>query len=302
MAEPEIQLDLMELADLAQPTKIAHEIHAQLRKQFGAVPLRSPLMGIAEAVGIVGVKLFDTAEFEGTLLIKDGVGAIGLRQGLRPGRRNFTLGHEIGHFLIPNHRLLRPKFECKSADINKRRSGSNLASRPPEERIEVEANEFAAALLIPMPEFRAELKRLSSGCDIGHVRALADAFGVSHEFMAQVYVNNAAEKAAIVIAQNGTVRRVIVQAGFPYLGLNGGSPLPPKALARTFKPAAGQNMSDLCEVLPDRWLERRGSVSAIYEQVLLQQDGWSSTLLIVDEEEANEEDDDRTWNRRNSRR
>jgi hypothetical protein len=98
------------------------------------------------------------------------------------------------------------------------------------------------------------------------------------------------------------VRRLITPTNFPYLGLRSGSVLPQGALARVFKPANGETASNLCEVLTDRWLEQRGAVSAIYEQVVLQENGWATTLLVVDEEEADEEDDDRNWNRRNVRR
>lgn len=304
MVEPAIQLDLMELADLGQPTKIAHEVHRQLRGQFDAMPLRMPLAAIAKAAGIVGIQLFDTDEFEGTLIIKDGVGAIGLRRGLRPGRRAFTLAHEIGHFLIPNHRLQRPRFACQAADLNKRRSGGgNFAGRPVVERIEVEANEFSAALLVPMPEFRTQLQRLPPGCDVSHPRTLAGLFEVSIEFMAQLYVNDVDEKAAIVTSHKGLAQRVITPAsGFPHLGLRRGAPLPPGALARTFRPTDGRLTSELCEVLSDRWLEERGSVSAIYEQVMLQEGDWATTLIIVDEEDPDEEADDQDWNRRNLRR
>lgn len=304
MAERTIQLDLMELADLGQPTKIAHEVHRQLREQFDALPLRMPLEAIAKAAGIVGIQLFDTDEFEGTLVIKDRVGAIGLRRGLRPGRRAFTLGHEIGHFLIPNHRLQRPRFACQATDLNKRRSGGgNFASRPVLERIEVEANEFSAALLVPMPEFRTQLKRLPPGCDVSHPRTLANLFGVSMEFMAQLYINNVDEKAAIVTSHKGVVQRVITPAGgFPHLGLRRGMPLPARALAKTYRAVGERLTSDLCEILPDRWLEERGSVSAIYEQVMLQEGEWATTLIVVDEEEPDDEADDRNWNRRTARR
>jgi Zn-dependent peptidase ImmA (M78 family) len=301
MSGQTIEIDMVELADIGQPTKIAHEIHRQLRKQFGTVPLRMPLNRLAEAVGIAGIKEFDTNQFEGTLVIQGGIGAVGLRRGLHPGRRNFTLGHEIGHFLIPNHRFQRTSFECAMSDMNKRRTGGNWAERPHLERIEIEANEFSAALLVPVPEFREARRRVGSGCDVSHIRQLADLFAVSQEMMAQLYVNQANEKAAIVISQDGVVRRVITPANFPFLSLRGGAQLPQGALARTFRPASGRGASDLCEVLTDHWLERRGSVSAIYEQVLLQQAGQATTLLIVEEEEADDEDDDRNWNRRNVR-
>jgi hypothetical protein len=302
MSAPTIDIDLMQLADFAQPTKLAHELHRQLRKQFGAVPNHVPLVGIASAVGIAGIAEFSTSQFEGTLVIRDGVGAIGLRRGLNPGRRNFTLGHEIGHFLVPNHRFTRQNFECATTDLKKRRAGGgNWTDRPPTERIEIEANEFSAALLVPVPEYRHARRQLGSGCDVTHIRELADTFGVSQEMMSQIYVNSADEKAAIIFSQQGIVRRVITPLAFPYLGLRAGRSLPHNALAKVFKPANGTMASDLCEALTDRWLEARGSVSAIYEQVLLQKNGWATTLIVVDEEEGDDENDDRNWNRPSGR-
>jgi Zn-dependent peptidase ImmA (M78 family) len=298
MAAETLQLDLMDLADLGQPTKLALAVHRQLRGQFGDVPLPVPLRAIAEAVGIVGVKIFETTQFEGTLVISNGAGAIGLRRGLSAGRQAFTLAHEIGHFLIPSHRLIRRRFECSTADINKRRRG-NLAKQQPLERIEIEANEFSAALVVPMPELRVALKALSRDCDLRHVRRLARQFGVSLEMMSQIYVDNVDDKAAVVISHNGLVARVITPSGFPFLGLKKGQSLPREAFARTFRPTEGQNTSNLIEVLTHNWLEERGAVTAIYEQVTRQRDGWATTLLVVDEQEPDEDGDDRNWNRRN---
>ncbi|MNL49467.1 hypothetical protein D3C87_1724030 [compost metagenome] len=47
------------------------------------------------------------------------------------------------------------------------------------------------------------------------------------------------------------------------------------------------------------WLEERGSVTGLYEQVMLQREGWATTLLMVDEDDDEDEADDRNWNRRN---
>ncbi len=302
MASAEFEIDEMELADIGQPVKLAHELHRQLRAQLGRFPLRAPLAAIAEKVGIVGIKEFETDAFEGTLVLKDGRGAIGLRKGLRSGRRNFTLGHEIGHFLIPNHRFVRRQFECATADMRRERGGGNWESRPQLERIEVEANEFAAALLVPVPEFREERRRLGGACDVAHIRQLAESFDVSQEMMAKIYVNAADEKAAIITSHKGVVRRMIPQAGFPYLGLRRDAPIPSDALTRVYRPANNDMISDLREVATHIWLERRGSVSAIYEQVFLQEDGWAMTLLVVDQEEVDDDEDGTNWNRRNVRR
>ncbi|MDP3495295.1 MAG: ImmA/IrrE family metallo-endopeptidase [Hyphomonadaceae bacterium] len=292
---------MMELADVGQPTKIAHEIHRQLRARFGSVPRRMPLSQLASAVGIEGIALFDGTSFEGTLVLQDGRAAIGIRKGMRSGRHNFTLAHEIGHFLIPTHRLQRQRFLCETVDMRRVRGG-NFSERPEQERIEVEANEFAAALVVPMPEYGMERKALGSACDIAHVRQLAETFDVSQEVMAKIYVLNTDEKAAIITSKGGVVQRVIPQPGFPFLGLKKGALIPNAAVTRSFGlTTANDPISELREVASDIWLERSGNVSAIYEQVFVQEEGWAMTLLLVDEQEDDDEADDRNWNRRSSR-
>lgn len=297
----EIEVDMMELADLGQPARIAHEIHRQLRQQFGTVPRRMPLEALASAVGIVGIKLFEETSFEGTLVLHEGRGAIGIRSGMRSGRHNFTLAHEIGHFLIPSHRMQRQEFLCEPVDMRRVRGG-NFSEQPAVERIEIEANEFAAALLVPAPEFKLERKALGTACDVAHIRQLAEMFDVSQEVMAKIYVMAADEKAAIITSHNGVVKRVIPQQGFPFLGLRKNSLIPSGALARSFSlTAANDSISALREVPTHTWLEKRGAVSALYEQVFMQEDGWVMTLLLVDEDEEDEDADDHNWNRRNVR-
>jgi hypothetical protein len=43
---------------------------------------------------------------------------------------------------------------------------------------------------------------------------------------------------------------------------------------------------------------RSAGIAGLYEQALVQIDGWSSTLLTVEMEEEDEDTDDRGWNRR----
>jgi Zn-dependent peptidase ImmA (M78 family) len=301
MTTPDFDIDMMELADFGQPGQIALEIHRQLRQQLGSVPCRMPLAKLADAVGIVGIEVFEGTSFEGMLVVNEGRGAIGIRQGLRSGRHNFTVAHEIGHWLVPTHRFGRQRFLCEPADMRRARGG-NFDQRPEVERIEVEANEFAAALLVPAPEYRAERKKLGSACDVAHVRALAEMFDVSQEVMAKIYVNWSDEKIAIVTSCNGVVARVIPQIGFPFLGLRKGVPVPSNAVTRAFsREAANDPISNLVEIETHTWLDKLGTVSALYEQVFLQEEGWAMTMLVVDDEEEDEADD-RDWNRRSERR
>ena len=299
MANAELELDLMELADLGQPLKLAHEIHRQLRAQFGSVPTQVPLAAIAAAVGIEAIEEHDNDAIEGMLAILDGRGAVSLRRNLRVGRRNFTLGHEIGHFVIPNHRFQATKFQCAKRDMGRERGGGNWAQRPVLERIEVEANEFAAALLVPRLEFHVERRKLGKVSDVVHIRSLAETFAVSQEVMANVYVREADENIAIVTSQKGLVRRVIPKPGFPYLGLRRDVPLPADCLTQRFK-VANDPISNLVELPAHVWVEKSQGISALYEQVFVQDEGWAMTLLAVDEDEE-EEEDESDWNRRASR-
>lgn len=300
MANAEVELDLMELADLGQPLKLAHEIHRQLRTQFGTVPTQVPLAGIAAAVGIEVITEHDKDGIEGMLAIVNGRGAVSLKRTLRSGRRNFTLGHEIGHFVIPNHRFQSTKFQCAKRDMGQERGTGNWSQRPVLERIEVEANEFSAALLVPRPEFHAERRKLGSASDVAHIRALAETFAVSQEMMAGVYVREADENIAIVTSHNGLVRRVIPKPGFPHLGLRRDTPLPVDCRTKRFK-VANDPISNLAELPAHVWVERSRGISALYEQVFVQEEGWAMTLLAVDEEDEDEEDDDRDWSRRSGR-
>lgn len=293
-------IDLMELADIGQPRKLALEIHKQLRAQYGSVPDRVPLDGIARAVGIVAIDDFDTDRFEGTLVVQGEKGAIGLRRGLNRGRRNFTLGHELGHFLNPWHRTLKSRFECDSAAVKAARA-AGFTDRPALEQIEVEANEFAATLLVPLPEYRTARKALGSDEDVVNIRTLAERFDVSQEFLARLYVDQADAKIGILMCKDGLVRRFILPREFPYLGLKLGQPISRETLTHEFRRTHPVGTaSNLQSVATTAWLERRGDVSALYEQVLLQRDGWTTTLLVIDEDE-DADDDDRNWNRRNTR-
>lgn len=65
-----------------------------------------------------------------------------------PGRMNFTLGHEFGHYLL--HRIAHPKgFQCSNEDMASWDSAYG--------QLEHQANTFAATLLMPLDDFRAQI-------------------------------------------------------------------------------------------------------------------------------------------------
>ena len=95
---------------------------------------------IASKLGL-GIEEGDVTGFDGALVRVKGAssGIIALRKSIREGgRKNFTIAHEIAHFVLPKH---DESSVCRSSQIET--WSRELAAR------ELEANEFAAELLLP---------------------------------------------------------------------------------------------------------------------------------------------------------
>jgi Zn-dependent peptidase ImmA (M78 family) len=299
----ELTLDPMELADVGgQPRKLAAEIHRQLRAQQGNISLPIPLAQIAAALGVEEIVERETTTFEGMLVASadKSRGGIVLRKGMQRGRRNFTLGHEIGHFVNPYHKPPPAGFVCVREGLAGRRAdGKKWDQRSAFERMEIEANEFSVALMVPTPEFRKSRERLS-GSDLRHIQTLANLFATSKEVMSRIYVDTSPEKIGIVTSLNGQLRSFILPPSFPYLGLGKGRPLPSRSLSEHFlKTATPGGVSGLLPISADVWLDRSPRNVELFEQVIAQRDGFAITLLRIqepDEDEADEQEEvERRW-------
>jgi hypothetical protein len=84
-----------------------------------------------------------------------------------PGRRRFTIAHELGHWICQCLDGRREAIYCRPKDL------ADSASRA----LEREANVFAAELLMPEPLVRREFVRAATAAE------LAGWFGVSEEAM-----------------------------------------------------------------------------------------------------------------------
>jgi hypothetical protein len=84
---------------------------------------------------------------------------------LWPPRRRFTIGHELGHFVM--HNTGQQALFCRRTSVDE-------AAIPPVRDIEEEASAFAAALLMPQWLFVREHARCR-----GDVADLSRAFGTS---------------------------------------------------------------------------------------------------------------------------
>ena len=89
-----------------------------------------------------------------------------------PPRRRFTIGHELGHWIL--HQRGQTAVFCRHGQVDVEAEAEASPERPPLDPIEAEANHFAAALLMPPALLRREYER--PGRDFGR---LCEAFAAS---------------------------------------------------------------------------------------------------------------------------
>jgi hypothetical protein len=111
-----------------------------------------------------------------------------------PGRINFTLAHELGHYLL--HRTLRERFSCGQGDVLS-------SSHSSEKQIEREANIFASYLLMPANDFRAFVGRNPVNLEL--LSACAARYGTSLIAAALKYIELTEDAALLVMSTDGFV-------------------------------------------------------------------------------------------------
>jgi hypothetical protein len=97
-----------------------------------------------------------------------------------PARRRFTIGHELGHWVM--HRDEQSSLFCRHGSVDPDEADGK-DERPPLPRIEQEANQFAAALLMPRPIIEDRYERLRGEPDA--FWRLCEAFDVSGPAMSR---------------------------------------------------------------------------------------------------------------------
>lgn len=141
-----------------------------------AAPVR--VDAVAHRMGLLVEEIPLGDEVSGVLVIENGQGTIGVNKNHAPARKRFSIAHEIGHYVL--HRkeselFIDKKFAAVFRD-NKSSTG--------EHRIEIQANLFAASLLMPRYLLEKEIKVL--GLDLGDdliLESLAGKFEVSVQAM-----------------------------------------------------------------------------------------------------------------------
>lgn len=269
----------MDLDEVGSPAALAAKIHELLPDLPHAVPLEN----LCGQLDIASIEKVETSGFEAALVMDElkAAGAILLATGRQPERSRFSLAHELGHFLIPSH---RPQpghpFECSYSDLHQR----DTQSGDRHQRIEAEANRFAAHLLMPPHKVRAMIGR--SQPDLQAIVAMSREFRVSKEAMARTWLDQYREPAAVIIACKGKIERQYRNEDFPWLPSKNGDPLPPDSFVASCTVEAG-TYTAIEDVEPDAWLTERDAkrVLALTEQVRGQSDGYAMVLLLAEMDE-----------------
>ncbi|MEQ8451602.1 ImmA/IrrE family metallo-endopeptidase [Roseivivax sediminis] len=259
-----------------------------------------PIEELAQALDIMEIGELETKGFEGSLLMLEhrAAGSILVNKKARGGRRRFTIAHELGHFLIPSHKPVKGDvFLCSRDDMRM----WSAAEQDTYARMEVEANKFAALMLMPPPLLRPYLERKRDP-DLAHVLALHEDFDVSKDAAARAYAQYHGAGVAVAVVHDSKVLRVYRPPTFPRLGALEGQPVPRSSVYWHTR-QSGMPLSDLVEGQAGHWLESDWGkkLPVLYEQVLHQQMEYALVMLwpeFAEEDEDYDPDEDRTSKQR----
>jgi hypothetical protein len=112
-----------------------------------------------------------------------------------PGRINFTLAHELGHYLLHRTALENGRIECSRKDMF--RWDSEYGKH------ESEANEFASYLLMPLNIFKQKMQR--EVITLHLLQSIADYFNVSLTAAILKWLQFTEKRALLVVGKEGFV-------------------------------------------------------------------------------------------------
>lgn len=170
-----------------------------------------------------------SSRFDGMLMPSprgDGEWGIVYNKAIRsPGRINFTLAHELGYYLL--HRHISPAgIQCSNRAMLDWRSELGA--------IEAQANTFASFLLMPLDDFRCQIRGEDISLDL--MRHLSDRYEVSITAAILKWLGITERRAMLVIGSNGFIDWArssdrLMKSGVFYRARQQTIPLPEQSLA-----------------------------------------------------------------------
>jgi Zn-dependent peptidase ImmA (M78 family) len=158
----------------------------KVRERFAITKPPVPVEKIARGLGAhIRFSPLDD-EISGMIYIKSDVPIIGVNSLHRPNRQRFTIAHEIGHLVLHRELMTREVHIDKQFNVLRRDNNSTTGI----ERVEKEANQFAAELTMPLDFLRRAIgDHVIDIDDAEFIKALAQQFKMSEDAMKIRMVN-----------------------------------------------------------------------------------------------------------------
>jgi Zn-dependent peptidase ImmA (M78 family) len=147
----------------------------QVLKECGIADRPIPLEQITQHYGITQVQLTASGDIFGAIVRENGNTFIAVNPDQHPNRQRFTIAHELAHFFL---HYTDGTGHVEHVDTDFRVSWRNSISSQGVDWNEIEANRFAAALLMPEHLLRKDLDQFQI-LDRDTVQRLASMYGVS---------------------------------------------------------------------------------------------------------------------------
>ena len=216
---------------LSQIVRIFHDAHGLDRFPIKVAPLAKEYS--RQVFPDAPITLVDGMEFslnfDGMLMPSpngDGEWGIVYNKSIRsPGRINFTLAHELGHYLL--HRHISPTgIQCGSREMLDWRSELGA--------IEAQANTFASYLLMPLDDFRQQIAGATISLEL--LRHITDRYEVSITAAILKWLDITPQRAMLVIGKSGFIDWArssdsLMKSGVFYRARQQITPLPELSLA-----------------------------------------------------------------------
>lgn len=110
------------------------------------------------------------------------------------GRQNFTLGHELGHYLLHRHQA-PDGIQCSGRDM--------LDWKSEYAQKEAQANTFSSYLLMPLDDFRIQVN--GHKCSMEMMQHLSDRYAVSTTAAILKWLEITDQRAMIVVGKDGFI-------------------------------------------------------------------------------------------------
>jgi hypothetical protein len=149
------------------------------------------------------LRVFGSSVSNSTVLRKGGLGIITVNSGIpEEGRKRFAIAHELGHFEL---HAVSQLILCTEEDMYVWNENKGQ---------EIDANEFAASILMPKDMFTQHFKRGQPNMEV--VRDLARKFTTTLTATALRYVQLSLEPCAVVISRDGIIKWYKKSTSFDY--------------------------------------------------------------------------------------